>query len=83
VAIRDGRTSSEFIMKKNYAEELEKLKNFNMNQEETHVELAVVDKVGRMQIPSTGLSTLGINSGGRVKVEVEEDKVILYAAAGE
>lgn len=82
VAIRDGRTSSEFIMKKNYAEELEKMKNFHMAQEETHVELAVVDKVGRMQIPSTGLNTLGLNSGGKVKVEVEEDKVILYAAVG-
>jgi ABC-type lipoprotein export system ATPase subunit len=80
VAIRDGRTSSEFIRKKSYAEELAEIANGLQNeetQEETHVELAVVDKVGRVQLPAEYLSALGIKGSNKIKVELEEGKIIL------
>jgi ABC-type lipoprotein export system ATPase subunit len=80
VAIRDGRTSSEFIRKKSYAEELAEIANGlqkEESQEDTHVELAVVDKVGRIQLPAEYLSSLGIKGSNKIKVELEEGRIIL------
>jgi ABC-type lipoprotein export system ATPase subunit len=80
VAIRDGRTSSEFIRKKSYAEELAEISKglqSEETQEETHVELAVVDKVGRVQLPAEYLSAIGIKGSNKIKVELEEGKIIL------
>jgi ABC-type lipoprotein export system ATPase subunit len=82
VAIRDGRTSSEFIRKKSYAEELAEIANGLQNgqsQEETHEELTVVDKVGRIQLPSDYLAALGITGSNKIKVELEEGKIVLMA----
>jgi ABC-type lipoprotein export system ATPase subunit len=81
VAIRDGRTSSEFIRKKSYAEELEELEKGieQVKDEETHVELAVLDKAGRLQLPSEYLSALGIKGSNKLKVELEEGKIVLYS----
>lgn len=80
VAIRDGRTSSEFIRKKSYAEELAEIANglqSENSQEETHEELAVVDKVGRVQLPADYLSALGISGRSKIKVELEDGKIVL------
>lgn len=80
VAIRDGRTSSEFIRKKSYAEELAEIANglqSENSQEETHEELAVVDKVGRVQLPAEYLSALGISGRSKIKVELEDGKIVL------
>jgi ABC-type lipoprotein export system ATPase subunit len=82
VAIRDGRTSSEFIRKKSYAEELAEIANGLQKgeaQEETHEELTVVDKVGRIQLPSDYLAALGITGSNKIKVELEEGKIVLMA----
>lgn len=80
VAIRDGRTSSEFLRKKSYAEELLDIRNGAVEeQKDTHVELAVVDKAGRLQIPSEYLSALGIKGKDKVRVELEDDKITLMA----
>jgi ABC-type lipoprotein export system ATPase subunit len=80
VAIRDGRTSSEFIRKKSYAEELKELENglFANDKEPTHQELAVLDRAGRLQIPSDYLETLGLKGTNRIKVELEDGKIALY-----
>jgi len=75
VAIRDGRTSSEFIRKKSYAEEFAAIDK--LNSEDTHVELAVLDKVGRLQIPRDYLDTLGLWGKQNVRVEIEGEKIIL------
>lgn len=79
VAIRDGRTSSEFIRKKSYAEELKELeKGMEAQEDETHVELAVVDKAGRMQIPKDYLTALGIKGKDKVRVELEGNRIVLF-----
>lgn len=82
VAIRDGRTSSEFIRRKSYAEELAELSSGAAidDGQETHDELAVVDKVGRLQIPREYLEAIGIKGSSKVKVEMEDGKVILIPA---
>lgn len=81
VSIRDGKTSSEFIRKKSYAEELEELaKGIEQNkEEETHVELAVLDKAGRLQLPAEYLSALGIRGANKLKVELEDGKIVLHS----
>lgn len=76
VAIRDGRTSSEIIRKKSYAMELQELEG-GINKEDTHEELAVIDKVGRVQIPMELFERIGLKGKNKVKVEIEEDKIIL------
>lgn len=79
VAIRDGRTSSEFIRKKSYAEELQEMGDALFKTEgETHDELAVFDKAGRLQIPSEYISALGLKDN-RVKVELDGDRIVLYS----
>lgn len=79
VAIRDGRTSSEFIRKKSYTEEMEGMKGgIFIEEEETHEELAVVDKTGRLQIPSDYLNTIGIKGSGKVRVGMDGDRIVLY-----
>ncbi len=78
VAIRDGRTSSEFIRKKSYAEELAELSNdIGTVGRDTHEELAVLDKVGRLQIPREYLEALGLIGKNRVKVELEGDRIVI------
>jgi ABC-type lipoprotein export system ATPase subunit len=77
VAIRDGRTSSEFIRKKSYAQELEEIGKGIMQEGETHVELSVLDRAGRLQIPSEYLESLGLKGSSRIKVELEKGKIVL------
>ncbi|MDN5276684.1 MAG: lipoprotein-releasing system ATP-binding protein [Clostridiales bacterium] len=78
VAIRDGRTSSEFIRKKSYAEELAELSNdIGTVGRDTHEELAVLDRVGRLQLPREYLEALGLTGKNRVKVELEGDRIVI------
>ena len=79
VAIRDGRTSSEFLRKKSYTEEMENMGGvFSGENVQTHEELAVVDRTGRLQIPAEYLHELGIKGSSKVKVEMEGDRIVLY-----
>ena len=78
VAIRDGRTSSEFVRRKSYAEELAEISNdIGTVSEDTHVELAVIDKAGRLQIPREYIEALGLGEQNRVRVEMEDDRIVL------
>jgi len=81
VAIRDGRTSSEFIRKKSYAEELAEMGSgvFGNHGGETHEELAVLDRAGRLQIPADYINALGLKGKNKIKVELDGDRVVLYA----
>lgn len=74
VAIRDGKTSSEMIVKQSYADRLDSIGVF----EEAHDEYAVLDKAGRVQIPREFLESLGIQ-GNKVRMEIEDGKVIISA----
>lgn len=79
VSIRDGRTSSEFLHRLHYAEQMNNLDPMAMRTklDESHIEVAVVDKAGRIQIPREGLDTLGIKGKGNVRVEIEGNRVVL------
>lgn len=79
VAIRDGRTSSEFLRKKSYVQELMEIKEETHIKQtvETHEELSVIDKTGRVQIPGDCLEALNLKGKGKVKVEVKDGKIVL------
>ncbi|QHT60151.1 ABC transporter ATP-binding protein [Paenibacillus lycopersici] len=79
VAIRDGKTSSEIIRRQSYAEELAALENGDIAvAEESHVEYAVIDKAGRLQIPSTYLQADEFKEKNKVRVEMEDGRIIIY-----
>lgn len=77
VAIRDGKISSERILRESYAERL-KESNIDWRQEDTQEEFAVLDKAGRVQIPREMLEKLGIKDQ-KVKLEVRDGQVVLSA----
>jgi ABC-type lipoprotein export system ATPase subunit len=85
VSIRDGKTSSERIMKQSYAKELENVKLFSEQSEEVaakfqlqmvHEEYAVLDRAGRVQIPRELLDLLHVKDN-KVKIEYRDGKVII------
>lgn len=85
VSIRDGKTSSERIMRKSYAEELEQIQMFSEQEEavrryedavDVHEEYAVLDRAGRVQIPKELLDKIGVKDN-RIKLEYKDGKIIL------
>ncbi|MDR3645320.1 MAG: ABC transporter ATP-binding protein, partial [Clostridia bacterium] len=74
VAIRDGRTSSEFI-RKSYKDELERAAAEAAGEEKE--ELVVVDRSGRLQLPLEYLDTLGMKGKNKLKAEMENGRIIL------
>ncbi len=79
VAIRDGRTSSE-IFRKSYRKELEQLTDVTIGgpePEEEHIEVAVMDRTGRVQIPRDTLDQLGISGRAHMQVELDNGRIVL------
>lgn len=76
VAIRDGKTSSELLRRKGTEEHTSESRDEEAN-EDTHEELAVLDQVGRLQIPMEYLQA--IQADGKLRIELEEDRIILKA----
>ena len=74
VAIRDGKTSSEILVKENLRERLATITDFEGL--ETHEEFAVLDRVGRVQIPEDFLTRLNLK-GNTVKIEYRDEQVTL------
>ena len=78
VAIRDGKTSSEFIMRESFSEQIGNIAGFSDNGA-AHQEFSVLDKAGRVQIPSEYLEKLKLNDN-KVQISMEgEGKIILNA----
>ena len=75
VAIRDGKTSSEILVKENLREQLAAISDFESSQAfasmDTHEEYAVLDRAGRVQIPEEFLRQLSL-PGNKVKLEMVE-----------
>jgi len=72
-AIRDGKISSERILKENYSDHL-KTTHVDWQEEETQEEFAIIDRSGRIQIPKEMLESMGIH-GNKVKVEFHDGKI--------
>jgi len=72
VSIRDGKTSSEMIMKQSYVDRLDSIEMFD----EVHDEYAVLDKAGRVQIPRELLESIGAKDN-KVRMELEDGKIII------
>ncbi len=79
VAIRDGKISSERVLKEKYADRLRE-SSIDWREEDTQDEYAVMDKVGRVQIPKEFLDNLQLKDR-KVKVEMKDGKVILSGGA--
>lgn len=75
VSIRDGKTSSERIIKEDY---INKLKDMSLDwgSIETQEEYAVLDRAGRLQIPKELLNEIGLD-GNKVKLEVRDGKIVI------
>jgi ABC-type lipoprotein export system ATPase subunit len=82
VMIRDGRTSSEFLLKQSYTEQLAHLTTLGeteraADEAESHEELVVLDRSGRLQLPREYLTALGITGRDMMRAEFEDGKIIL------
>ena len=75
VAIRDGRISSERILKESYADRL-KESGVDWRNEETQEEYVVVDKAGRLQLPADVIEKIG-GTAERLVVSYEDGQIKL------
>ena len=75
VAIRDGKISSERIMKDSYLERLHDISAMT-DVSEVQDEYVVMDKAGRLQLPSDMLKKLGVK-GNRVRMEMKGNEIII------
>jgi ABC-type lipoprotein export system ATPase subunit len=86
VSIRDGRTSSEFLLKQSYAEQLVHLGSLGSSEEisqdgQSHEELVVLDRNGRLQLPQEYLDALGIHGRDMIRAELDEHRIVLTPKA--
>lgn len=79
VSIRDGKTSTEMIRKKGSLDSVVSLGDLSgVHADETsHEELVVLDRVGRLQLPKDYLNALGLKGGDKVRVELEDGKILI------
>lgn len=75
VAIRDGKISSERILKEKYADRLKEV-SIDWRHEDTQEEYVIMDKAGRVQIPKEIISSLELKDN-KVKLELLDGKVII------
>ena len=85
VAIRDGRTSSELLLRQSYLEKMKNLESLEEvgheqdESEQSHEELVVLDRSGRLQIPREYLEQIGVKGRRMVKAELADNKIVLTA----
>ncbi len=75
VAIRDGKISSERILKEKYADRLKET-TIDWRVEDTQEEYVILDKAGRVQIPKDILAALELEDN-KIKLELSEGKIII------
>ena len=75
IAIRDGKISSERILKESYAERLKEA-SIDWRAEETQEEYVIMDKAGRVQIPRELLNTLDLKDN-KLKIEMQGEQIII------
>lgn len=74
-AIRDGKISSERVLKEAYADRIQE-SGIDWRQEETQDEYAIVDRAGRVQIPADLLEELGLKDN-KVSIGLHDGKVVI------
>jgi len=81
VSIRDGKTSSEFLVRQDYVQRLQDISGFGeiSHEEQTQDEFAVLDRAGRLQLPQDYLERLGLDGGKRVRLSFTDGKVEITA----
>jgi ABC-type lipoprotein export system ATPase subunit len=78
VAIRDGKVSSEFIHKRFYKSEFERIHEHELSDSnESHIEMVVMDRAGRLQLPGTYIDELKRRGHNKLIVTKEGDRIIL------
>lgn len=75
VAIRDGKISSERILKEQYENKWNEAA-IDWHKEDTQEEYVIVDKAGRVQIPAELLEQLALQDN-RVQLEFQNGKIVL------
>ena len=77
VSIRDGKTSSEMIMRQSYREQMDNLSGLS-DDVMTQEEFTVMDRANRLQIPAHMLQEIGAK-GNKVKLEVVDGRIVIAA----
>ena len=75
IAIRDGKISSERILKESYADRLKEA-SIDWRAEDTQEEYVIMDKAGRVQIPRELLNILELKDN-KLKIEMQGDRIII------
>lgn len=76
-AIRDGKISSERILKENFAERMSHTdKVVDWHDTETQDEFAILDRVGRIQLPREMLDGMGLKDN-KVRLVMQDGKIVL------
>ena len=75
IAIRDGKISSERILKESYADRLKEA-SIDWRAEDTQEEYVIMDKAGRVQIPRELLNTLDLKDN-KLKLEMQGERIII------
>ena len=88
VAIRDGKTSSEFLKRQSYREAFEHDRaaedaSLFPEADSTHDEYVLVDKAGRLQLPHEDMRRLGIKPDSRLRVVEENGRLVIVPPASE
>ncbi|QHW34495.1 ATP-binding cassette domain-containing protein [Paenibacillus rhizovicinus] len=78
VLIRDGRTSSEMIRR---TDEHDAEDESGEEGLDTHIEYAVMDRSGRIQVPEHYLAAVGAKDADKVLLRLEEDHIVLRPVA--
>lgn len=77
VAIRDGKISSERILREKYVDRVKEI-NVDWRNEDTQEEYVIVDKAGRVQIPRDMLDQMGLKDN-KVSLEFKDGRVVINA----
>ena len=75
VAIRDGKISSERVLKEAYADRLQE-SNIDWRMEDTQDEYVILDRAGRLQIPAELLSSLELKNN-KVSIGLHDGKIVI------
>ena len=80
ISIRDGKTSSERVMRSEYRKRLEDISIHWDEEEPVQEEFAVLDRAGRIQIPAELLKEMEMD-GNKVKLELVDGKIVIEKPA--